>query len=213
MKQRMKKRLKIFDEWFLPKYSWKRTCIFELTKSSSTVLLSLSCSPAWCRPIPNASVSFKLASLIPEITLSFWKESTDLMSFSVACQISWSAFNGGVHPIERGDWPERTLTTGELISLEATRPEKGLEFYEVFLGRRGVTMTNEGSASQTCRSALLCSALQNRVSKMPCEDPTISLAVVTAPANLGKVQFLVTLLATWTSKKAIWKTSKTDVKW
>ncbi len=45
-------------------YHLTLTWILQLTKSSSTVFLSRSWSPAWCIPIPNARVSFRLDSLI-----------------------------------------------------------------------------------------------------------------------------------------------------
>lgn len=45
----------------------KCTWILQFTNNSSTVFLSLSCRPAWCMPIPKASVSFRFESLTVNI--------------------------------------------------------------------------------------------------------------------------------------------------
>lgn len=48
------------------------TWILEWTNSSSTTFLSCWCRPAWCRPMPKASVSFRLESITVETTSSIW---------------------------------------------------------------------------------------------------------------------------------------------
>ena len=60
-----------------------QTWILQLTNSSSTVRRSLSCSPAWCMPMPNASVSFRLESLTVAMMASICTANTRRTAFSV----------------------------------------------------------------------------------------------------------------------------------
>ena len=49
------------------------TCIFWLTNSSSTIFLSLSWRPAWCKPTPNAKLNLRFWSSTPSNRLSNYK--------------------------------------------------------------------------------------------------------------------------------------------